>query len=107
MVIQLFYINHQIRNYIVYHEKVGLFGGSFDPIHKAHVTIAKLALEQLQLDEIQFIPTKNNPWKDQNCATRQERLDMMVLAIQDETEMTINNIEIDSKSDKKILQLIL
>ena len=82
-------------------KKVGLFGGSFDPIHKAHVTIAKLALEQLQLDKIQFIPTKNNPWKDQNCATRQERLDMMVLAIQDETEMTINNIEIDSKSDKK------
>ena len=41
-------------------KKVGLFGGSFDPIHKAHVTIAKLALEQLQLDEIQFIPTKNN-----------------------------------------------
>ena len=30
-------------------KKVGLFGGSFDPIHKAHVTIAKLALEQLQL----------------------------------------------------------
>lgn len=47
-------------------KKVGLFGGSFDPIHKAHVTIAKLALGQLQLDEIQFIPTKNNPWKDQN-----------------------------------------
>ena len=49
--------------------KIGLFGGSFDPIHKAHVEIAKMALKQLQLDEVQLIPTKNNPWKDKDCAS--------------------------------------
>lgn len=81
--------------------KIGLFGGSFDPIHKAHVEIAKMALKQLQLDEVQLIPTKNNPWKDKDCASQQERLEMMKIALKDEKQLTINTIEILQDSEEK------
>ena len=47
-------------------KKIGLFGGSFDPVHIGHISIASLALNELDLDEVQFIPTGHNPWKDDN-----------------------------------------
>jgi nicotinate-nucleotide adenylyltransferase len=82
-------------------KKVGLFGGSFDPIHKAHIEIAKIALEQLQLDEIQFIPTLNNPWKETSGANQIDRLAMMQEAIGNEKHMSINTIELEMPENKK------
>ncbi|MCD7809376.1 MAG: nicotinate-nucleotide adenylyltransferase [Erysipelotrichaceae bacterium] len=81
--------------------KIGLFGGSFDPITKAHVEIAKIALSQLELDEIQFIPTAHNPWKDQNNASKEDRIHMIEIAIKDTPHMTINHIEIDNDNNDK------
>ncbi len=81
--------------------KVGLFGGSFDPIHKAHIEIAKIALKQLQLDEIQLIPTQNNPWKESSCAPTKDRLAMMRLAIENEDAISINTIELEKTSGEK------
>lgn len=82
-------------------KRIGLFGGSFDPIHKAHLMIAKKALTQLQLDELQFIPTKNNPWKDHGCADAKDRVAMIEMMIQDEPQISINSIELDSQSNEK------
>ena len=48
--------------------KIGLLGGSFDPIHKGHIEIASEAITQLSLDSFYFIPTKNKPWKDNQNA---------------------------------------
>lgn len=93
-------------------KRIGLFGGSFDPIHKAHVEIAQIALQQLHLDEIQFIPTKNNPWKKTSCASENDRLAMMTLAIHHEKKLSINPIELKMEHDQKnytydtLLQLI-
>lgn len=81
--------------------KIGLFGGSFDPIHKGHIEIAKHAIEQLQLDEVQFIPTKNNPWKNQSCAKAKERLHMIHIAIEGYPKLSVNTIELENKSDEK------
>ena len=44
-------------------KKVGLFGGTFDPIHKGHIKIAELFVEKCDLDICYFIPTKNSPFK--------------------------------------------
>lgn len=82
-------------------KKIGLFGGSFDPIHKAHVEIAMCAIEQLQLDEVQFIPTRHNPWKNQSCANAKERLHMIHLAIQGNDKLTVNTIELDDDQNQK------
>ena len=82
-------------------KKIGLFGGSFDPIHKGHIEIAKHAIEQLQLDEVQFIPTKNNPWKNQSCANAKERLHMIHIAIEGYPKLSVNTIELENKNDEK------
>ena len=48
-------------------KKVGLFFGSFDPIHNGHLQVAKVAKKEIQLDEVWFIVTASHPVKNQNC----------------------------------------
>lgn len=82
-------------------KKIGLFGGSFDPIHKGHIDIASEALKQLDLDEIQLIPTQNNPWKDDTMTSIENRLEMMNIALKNTQKIVVNTIEIDMKSHEK------
>ena len=42
--------------------RIGVYGGSFDPVHNAHVALAKTAIEQLALDELRWIPV-GQPWQ--------------------------------------------
>lgn len=46
--------------------RIGLFGGSFDPVHHGHVLMARAALEELQLDRLYFIPAAQSPLKPEN-----------------------------------------
>jgi nicotinate-nucleotide adenylyltransferase len=48
-------------------KKIGLLGGSFNPPHSGHIHISKLAQKHLNFDEIWWILTKNNPFKDENA----------------------------------------
>jgi len=74
---------------------VGLFGGTFDPIHLGHVAIAAAAREAVPLDEVRFLPCRRNPLKrDQTVAGATDRCAMIRLAIAglpwaklDETEL--------------------
>lgn len=62
--------------------RVGIFGGSFDPIHLGHLWIAEAAREQLQLDQVRFIPAAISPLKpDNRPAGPKERQEMVQLAI--------------------------
>ena len=62
--------------------KIGLFGGSFDPIHVGHLWIAEAAREQLGLDEIRWIPAAQSPLKKSApVATDEQRLMMIRLSI--------------------------
>lgn len=82
-------------------KRIGLFGGSFDPIHQAHVDVALCAIEQLHLDEVQFIPTRHNPWKNKSLASAKERVEMIRIAIKNHPLLSINTIEIDSEDEQK------
>ena len=42
---------------------IGLLGGSFDPVHKGHLAISKIALKKIKLDQIYWLITKKNPFK--------------------------------------------
>ena len=46
--------------------KIGLLGGSFNPIHNGHIKIAKTVLEKTEIEQIWFIPTGNHPLKSNN-----------------------------------------
>lgn len=82
-------------------KKIGLFGGSFDPIHKAHVDIALCAIKELELDELRLIPTKNNPWKDHTSSSKEDRIRMIEIAISDYEKIKIERYEIDNPSNEK------
>src|SRR5215469_2394863 len=61
--------------------RLALFGGTFDPIHNAHLTVAREAADQFQLDQVWFIPAGHPPHKaDQMVASFEDRLKMVELA---------------------------
>ena len=63
-------------------QRLGILGGSFDPIHFGHLLIAELACEQLQLSEVRFIPAAISPLKQDNQPTdAKHRVEMIRLAI--------------------------
>jgi nicotinate-nucleotide adenylyltransferase len=74
--------------------RVGLFGGSFDPVHNAHVALATLALAQLQLDEVRWIPV-GQPWqKTRKLSPAADREAMVRLAIAGEPRFLLDRIEL-------------
>ncbi|MCT4469652.1 nicotinate-nucleotide adenylyltransferase [Mycoplasma sp. HS2188] len=67
--------------------KIGLYGGSFNPIHNGHMKIAKYAYQELNLDKLIFIPASTNPFKKkQKNAPDNDRVKMIELAIEDANE---------------------
>ena len=74
--------------------RVGLFGGSFDPVHNAHVALARTALDQLALDELRWIPVCQ-PWqKTRRLAPAADREAMVRLAIAGEPRFVLDRIEL-------------
>ncbi|MCR5607668.1 MAG: adenylyltransferase/cytidyltransferase family protein, partial [Lachnospiraceae bacterium] len=62
--------------------KIGIMGGTFNPVHNAHIKLALSAYEELNLDKVLFMPSKKPPHKDNNVILSDEvRSDMIKLAI--------------------------
>lgn len=80
--------------------KIGLLGGSFDPIHFGHINLAVEILEKASLDEILFCPANISPHKIDlpPKATAKQRLDMVKLAIEGIDEFSIYDEEIERKN---------
>lgn len=75
-------------------KKIGLLGGTFDPIHFGHLNLAFELLEKKQLDEVWFIPAQINPHKRENPPTSMDhRLAMVQLAIQEIPFFHIKDLE--------------
>ncbi len=77
--------------------RLGIFGGTFDPIHKGHLAAARAALEALKLDLVYFVPTWSSLAK-QHSASAQQRADMVQLAIADEPRFKLSRVDIDRGS---------
>ena len=74
--------------------RIGLLGGSFDPVHNAHLALAQTALNALNLDEVQLIPA-GQPWQRPPLgASPHRRLKMLELAIRSKNKISVNPIEI-------------
>jgi nicotinate-nucleotide adenylyltransferase len=79
-------------------KKIGLMGGSFNPIHYGHLLLAESARDKLQLDKVIFIPNGSNPLKDNPAnLENQHRYNMVALAIESNPFFTISDIEIDQE----------
>ncbi len=76
--------------------KIGLYGGSFDPVHIGHIAVAKAALEQYSLDKVIFIPTGNMPHKKGCVATNEDRVKMLELSFESE-KFSVSDYEINRK----------
>ncbi|MDR0890836.1 MAG: nicotinate (nicotinamide) nucleotide adenylyltransferase [Endomicrobium sp.] len=61
--------------------KIAIFGGSFDPIHKAHINVAKLALQLCNLNKIIFVLSTRPPHKIKQHANILDRINMLNIAI--------------------------
>ena len=74
--------------------KIGIMGGTFNPIHNAHLMMAQAAYEQYKLDEIWFMPSAKPPHKNQDeIAEKEHRKRMVQFAIDKIPYFKISNIE--------------
>jgi nicotinate-nucleotide adenylyltransferase len=74
--------------------KLGLFGGSFDPVHLGHLLVAQAAIEELGLDRLCFIPAAQSPFKpDDKLAPAAERLRLLRLALAGKTNCAVDEQE--------------
>lgn len=76
--------------------RLGVFGGSFDPVHNGHLALARACQQQAALDEVWFMPTAIQPLKQQGPhATDAQRIEMLRLAIQSEPTWRVSTLEVD------------
>ena len=76
--------------------KVGIMGGTFDPIHIGHLILAMEAINYKNLDEVWFIPTGNPNFKqDKNVTDKQKRFEMVKIATQDNDKFKVCDYEIN------------
>ncbi len=74
--------------------KIGIFGGTFDPIHYGHLVLAETCRQELGLDEVRFVPTGNPPHKSGRISDGHARADMAGLAVSGYPEFAVDRREI-------------
>jgi len=76
--------------------RIGIFGGSFDPIHFGHLLLAECCREQGQLDAVRFVPAAVPPHKQERELTpAQNRIEMLELAISGHAAFSVSRYETD------------
>lgn len=79
-------------------QKIGVFGGAFNPVHNGHINLALHYLNEFELDKILFIPTASPPHKsDDDFAPKEDRINMLSLAISSFDKFEISDIEFKLK----------
>jgi nicotinate-nucleotide adenylyltransferase len=74
--------------------RIGLFGGSFDPVHHAHLALARQAQDQLQLDELRWVPVGQAWQKARVLTPAAQREAMLRLAIEGEARFVLERCEL-------------
>src|SRR4051812_33191298 len=74
--------------------RVGVFGGTFDPVHYGHLILAEQCREQGRLDEVWFVPAPRPPHKEARALTRfDQRVEMLALALAGNPALKIEELE--------------
>lgn len=89
-------------------KKTGILGGTFNPIHMAHLIVAEIALEEAGLDEILFVPSGCSYLKDAaDILPAKERIRMTGLAIEDNPKFALSTIETDREGNSYTCDTLL
>jgi nicotinate-nucleotide adenylyltransferase len=73
--------------------RIGVMGGTFDPVHAGHLIVASEALHALNLNEVLFVPAAN-PWQKAPLAPIEHRLEMVRRAIAHEPRFVLNDVDV-------------
>lgn len=77
-------------------KRVGIMGGTFNPIHLGHLILAENAYEELNLDEVLFVPSGNSYMKEYSeVLDAKTRIDLVGEAIEDNSHFALSRIEVD------------
>lgn len=74
--------------------RIGIFGGTFDPVHYGHLLLAETCRQELKLDEVRFVPAGNPPHKNHEISDGHARADMIKLAVSGYPEFKVDRREI-------------
>jgi nicotinate-nucleotide adenylyltransferase len=76
--------------------RIALYGGAFDPVHNAHLRVARYALKQAGLDRVIFVPSAQSPLKaNPPVASDEERVEMLELATAGEARFKVDSFEVE------------
>ncbi len=88
--------------------KIGLYFGSFNPIHNGHLAIAQSMIDQGEVDKVRFIISPQSPFKKKpSLAHAFDRLDMVSRAIEDNFKMEVSNVEFDMPTPSYTIDTLL
>jgi len=85
---------------------IGIFGGSFDPIHKGHIESLKSVTEQLNLSKILVVPNKVSPLKDLSVASSSEKIKMLEIAFKAFKEIEIEDYELKMEGPSFMIETL-
>ena len=85
---------------------IGIFGGSFDPIHKGHIESLKSVTEKLSLSKLLVIPNKVSPLKDLSVASSLEKIKMLEIAFKDFKEIEIEDYELKKEGPSFMIETL-
>jgi len=89
-------------------ERIGVFGGTFNPPHVGHILAAEQAISALELDRLLLVPDRVAPHKQLpgNSATPRQRLEMLRIAAEGKPKMTVSDIELDREGPSYTVETV-
>lgn len=76
-------------------EKIGIMGGTFDPIHQGHLVVAEFIRSKYNLDKIVFMPSGNPPHKTSKVTDKVDRYNMCILATNSNEDFVVSDMEVN------------
>ena len=86
----------------LFNKSIGILGGSFDPVHKGHLNISKIALKKINLSTIFWIITKKNPFKKKVYFSLKKRIELAKKATENFKKIQVMHLDKKIKSSRSI-----
>lgn len=82
-------------------KKIGILGGTFDPVHQVHLIVGEVARDHLKLDEVWFLPAYNPPHKQKKISHSDHRKKMLEIAVSTNPHFKVCTIELERGREDK------